>query len=65
MLKLSIERCYGRTNYEMIKNMSIEEMAVTIMCPNELGMAEIECDKSDDCNCCKCCLDWLNQKSGA
>jgi hypothetical protein len=50
------------TNYEYIKNMSIEEMAVTIMCPNELGMAEIECDKSDGCNCCQCCLDWLNKE---
>lgn len=35
------------TNYERIKNMSIEEMAVTIMCPNDMGMAEIKCDKSD------------------
>lgn len=49
------------TNYERIKNMSIEEMAVTIMCPNDMGMAEIKCDKSDDCNCCKCCLEWLQQ----
>lgn len=43
------------TNYEIIKKMSIEEMAVTIMCPNDIGMAEIKCDKLDDCNCCKCC----------
>lgn len=52
------------TNYEMIKNMSVEELAVTIMCPNETGMAEIKCDK-DDCNCSKCCLDWLNQEAGS
>lgn len=49
------------TNYELMKNMSIEEMAVTIMCPNEMGMAEIPCDKSDKCDCCKCCLDWLKE----
>ena len=47
------------TNYELIRTMSIEEMAVTIMCPNEMGMAEITCNKSDDSNCCQCCLDWL------
>lgn len=51
------------TNYDLIKNMSIEEMAVTIMCPNEMGMAEIECDKSDKCNCSQCCLDWLRSDS--
>lgn len=53
------------TNYEMIKNMSIEEMAVTLMCPNEMGMAEIDCDQSDQCNCCKCCLAWLQQEAQA
>jgi len=49
------------TNYEFIKNMSIEEMAVTIMCPNDMGMAEISCDKSNKCDCCKCCLEWLKE----
>jgi hypothetical protein len=51
------------TNYEVLKNMSIEEMAVTIMCPNEMGMAEIECNHDDNCNCCQCCLKWLMQES--
>ena len=49
------------TNYERIKNMSIEEMAVTLMCPNEMGMAEIECDYSDSKNCCQCLLGWLKK----
>jgi hypothetical protein len=49
------------TNYEFMKNMSIEEMAVTIMCPNDMGMAEISCDKSNKCDCCKCCLEWLKE----
>jgi len=44
--------------------MSIEEMAVTIMCPNEMGMAEIKCNKDDSCNCCQCCLDWLKKEIG-
>lgn len=51
------------TNLELIKNMSVEELAVAIACPNEMGMAEIECDKSDDRNCSKCCLDWLTTDS--
>lgn len=51
------------TNYDLIRNMSVEEMAVTLMCPNEMGMADIPCDHSDDRNCCKCCLDWLNQEA--
>ncbi|MGI6751113.1 MAG: Lar family restriction alleviation protein [Anaerovoracaceae bacterium] len=50
------------TNYEMIRNMSIEEMAVTITCPNEMGLAEIECDHSDDHNCRQCCLNWLKKE---
>jgi len=36
--------------------------------PTDTGMAEIKCDKSDDCNCCKCTLEWLRQdpeKDGA
>lgn len=50
------------TNGEMIRNMTDEELAVTIMCPNETGHAEIECDHSDQCNCCECCLKWLKQE---
>ena len=49
------------TNFELIKNMSIEELAVTITCPNDMGMSEIECDRSDNCNCCQCCFDWLTE----
>lgn len=51
------------TNADRIRSMSNEELAVTLMCPNEMGMVEIECDHSDDKNCCKCLLDWLNQPS--
>ena len=50
------------TNYELFKNMSIEEMAVTLPCPNEMGMAEIECHQPDDKDCCKCCLNWLREE---
>jgi len=53
------------TNYERIKNMSIEELALTIMCPNEPCMADIECDKSDKQNCCQCCLNWLGADEAA
>lgn len=50
------------TNYEMVKNFSIENMALSIMCPNDMGMAEIECDRSHGMNCQQCCLDWLNEE---
>lgn len=51
-----------RTNADRIRAMSDEELAASIMCPNEIGLAEIECDKSDDCDCYQCCLNWLQQK---
>ena len=51
------------TNADMIRAMSDEELAVTLTCPNEMGMADIHCDKSDQCNCCKCLLDWMRQSA--
>lgn len=51
------------TNYEMIIALPVEEMAFSIMCPNEIGMAEIECDKSDDKDCFQCCLNWLKEEA--
>lgn len=50
------------TNYDRIRNMSIEEMVVSLMCP-----ADIDCkfEKPDDCkeeNCCKCTLEWLESE---
>ena len=50
-----------KTNGDLIRNMGNAELAVTIVCPNETGMAEIECDHSDSKDCCRCCFDWLNQ----
>jgi len=47
---------------KLIKAMSIEELAVTIMCPNETGMADIDCDRPDDCNCRVCCVGWLKEE---
>lgn len=51
------------TNAEHIRSMSEEELAAVIMCPNENGLAEIECDRSDDCNCYECCMAWLRSES--
>lgn len=51
------------TNADMIRSMTDEELAVTIMCPNDMGMAEIECNHGDECNCCKCCLEWLQKEA--
>lgn len=43
-------------NADKIRNMSDEDLALNIMCPNEIGIVEIECDKSDQCDCFQCCL---------
>ena len=32
-------------------------------CPNENGLAEIDCDKNDNCNCYECLLKWLKAES--
>lgn len=50
------------TNGDKIRAMSDEELAVTLMCPNDMGMSDIECDKSDDCNCAQCLYAWLKQE---
>lgn len=51
------------TNADLIRSMSDEELAVTIPCPNETGMTNIECDHSDQCNCRECCLKWLQSEA--
>lgn len=37
--------------------MTDQELAIHMGCPNDTGLAEIECDKSDSCNCYECLLD--------
>ena len=51
-----------QTNADRIRAMSDEELATVMMCPNENGLAEIDCDKSDSCNCYECLLKWLQEK---
>ena len=53
------------TNYEIIKALDIENMALTIMCPYEAGlMAERRCeDEKTNINCRKCAYEWLQEES--
>lgn len=51
------------TQAERIRSMTDEELAVNMMCPNENGLAEIDCDKNDNCNCYECLLKWLRAES--
>lgn len=51
-----------QTNSDWIRSMSDEELAMYMMCPNENGLAEIDCDKSDSCNCYECLLKWLQSE---
>lgn len=53
-----------QTNADRIRSMTDEELAVNMMCPNENGLAEIDCDKNDNCNCYECLLKWLRAESG-
>ena len=53
------------TNYEIIKALDIENMALTIMCPYEAGlMAERRCeDEKTNISCRKCAYEWLQEES--
>ena len=46
-----------------VLNLAYEELATNMMCPNENGLAEIDCDKNDNCNCYECLLKWLRAES--
>ena len=53
------------TNYEMMKSMSIEQMAYSIMCPLEMGFKEgLECEEINPkkAQCTTCCYDWLKEE---
>lgn len=50
------------TQGDRIRSMSDEELAMCMMCPNENGLAEINCDHSDNCNCHGCILRWLRSE---
>lgn len=63
LAKCKSERKNKPTNADIIRHMSDEELAVTIMCPNETGMANIKCDKNDNCNCRQCCFKWLQEEA--
>lgn len=52
-----------QTNADRIQSMTDEELAANMMCPNENGLAEIDCDKNDNCNCYECLLKWLRAES--
>lgn len=55
-----------QTNADRIRNMSDEELAVSIMCPAEydLGFSK-KCTCNGDMNrdCCKCTLKWLQSEA--
>lgn len=53
------------TNYDRIKQMSIEKMAIALMCPAEY---DLDFNKKEKCqgemnrNCYKCTLQWLESE---
>lgn len=50
------------TNADKIRSMTDEELAMSVMCPNENGLADINCDHSENCNCYGCILEWLKSE---
>lgn len=51
-----------QTNADRIRGMSDEDLAASLMCPNEMGIDEIPCNHSDTLNCFQCLLNWLRKK---
>ena len=62
-MERNCEHYKAMTNADRIRSMTDEELAANMMCPNENGLAEIDCDKSDNCNCYECLLKWLRAES--
>ena len=52
-----------QTNADRIRSMTDEELLIHMLCPNDMGLADIECGKSDSCNCYECLLNWLRAES--
>lgn len=48
-----------QTNADRIRSMTDEELALHMLCPNEMVLAKIECEKNERRNCYKCRLNWL------
>lgn len=63
LIRRFINESKKQTNADRIRSMTDEELAIYMMCPNEMGLAEIECDKTDSCNCYECLLNWLRAES--
>lgn len=51
------------TNADWIRSMADEDLAMNMMCPNESGLANIDCNRDDNCNCYECLLAWLKQEA--
>lgn len=54
------------TNADRIRNMTDEELAVSIMCPAEYDLGfnkECKCTGNMNRNCRKCTLEWLQSEA--
>ena len=54
------------TNADRIRNMTDEELAVSIMCPAEYDLGfnkEFKCSGNMNRNCRKCTLEWLQSEA--
>ena len=51
------------SNADFVRRMKNEDLAMVLMCPIENGLANIKCNRDDNCNCYECLLNWLKQKN--
>lgn len=57
------EHSAGRvTNYDFVKNLSLEKMAEVLMCPFDCGLGNTRCDEYDSNNCIECTKKWLESE---
>ena len=49
-------------NHERIRNMSIEDLALVIMCPEDSKRTDSDLFCPSTVNCYKCVLEWLQKE---
>ena len=57
-----------QTNFDKIKSMDVEQLAMMLMCPAEYDAAfnrRSKCTGGFDNNCLKCTKEWLESEAGA
>ena len=57
LLEMKMSKKKSKTNYDRIKQMSVDEMAYTIMCPYDT-----DANMCNEVDCIKCTKEWLESE---